>query len=130
MASTSSLPTRLILRTVFNMVVVWLMAEFLSEYFQLSGGIAAVIIVGALITLLNLLARPILSLITMPLKLFATILALMIVNGVFVQLVHVITSKMDPTLVRLEIFGGLLGWTIVAMVFGITNWVAQKSLHG
>ena len=121
--SRASLPTRLLLQAVFNVVLVWLMARYLGQYFSLTGGWTAAIIVGALLTLMNIFLRPVLSILTFPLKLFATILAIIIVNGVFVQLISMIVDKMQPDLVTLEIFGGLWGWIVVAFIFGFANWL-------
>ena len=125
-APKSSMAFRLVLKTLLNIGVVWVLATFLNQYFQLTGGAAAYVIVGALITLMNIFVRPVLAVITAPLKLFATILAIIIVNGVFVQLTHIITIQMDPNLVQLEIFGGAWGWTVVALAFGVSNWIIKE----
>ena len=117
---------RIVIKTVLNIFVVWAMATYLSQYFQLAGTApASYIIVGALITLMNIFVRPFLAIITMPLRLFATIIAIIIVNGVFVYLVHIITMRMDPELVQLEVFGGPWGWVVVAACFGISNWIVR-----
>ncbi|MFH0770239.1 MAG: phage holin family protein [Candidatus Peregrinibacteria bacterium] len=123
-----SLPTRIVLKAVLNILVVWLMATYVFDEFQLSGGIPACIIVGSLLTLMNLFVRPLLRLITLPLKLFATILSVIIVNGVFVWVTTLITDRMDPALVSLQIYGGLLGWIIVAAAFGMANWIMKELL--
>ncbi len=102
------------------------MARYLPQYFALEGGLRAVIIVGALLTLMNLFFRPILDLITLPLKLFATILAVIIVNGVFVEAIHRVTLRMDPGLVTLSIEGGLAGWILVALILGLGNWMMKE----
>jgi len=125
----TSLPLRVLIKALLNIAVVWLMTAYLNQYFQLAGGITAYIIVGSLITLLNIFVRPILEILTFPFKLFATIIALIIVNGGFIQLTHMITEQMDPTLVSLEIFGGLWGWIVVACVFGFSNWLIKEILH-
>ena len=127
--SKSSWPLRILIKALLNFTVVWLMATYMDQYFQMTGGYIAVIIIGSLLTLLNMFVRPILDIITLPLKLFATIIAIIIVNGVFVQLIHIISQEMNPDLVTLEIFGGLWGWTIVAVAFGFSNWIIKEILH-
>jgi uncharacterized membrane protein YvlD (DUF360 family) len=124
-----SSPVRILLKAVLNVALVWAMTEYLGDYFLLTGGITAWIIVGSLVTLLNILVRPILALLTLPLKLFATILALIIVNGAFVQLVHMIILEMRPDIVTLEISGGLWGWTVIACTLGIANWIMKEILR-
>jgi len=124
-----SMPLKILLTVLMNMLLVWFMGVFLNQYFQLTGGPAAYVIVGSLLTLMNLFVRPILHLITLPLKLIATLLAVVIVNGVFIQLTHLIVLRMDPEIVSLEIFGGLWGWIIVAGMLGFGNWLVKEILH-
>jgi len=127
-SSGSSLPLKITIRATLTFVLVWAMATYLDQYFMLTGGWRAIIIVGALLTLLNLLVRPLLAIVTMPLRLFATILAVIVVNGLFVWLVQFLVLKMDPTVVRLEIFGGIWGWIVVAALIGFANWVMKEML--
>jgi len=124
-----SWPVKILIKAVANVALVWVMAVYLSQYFGLEGGIIAYIVVGALLTLMNMFVRPVLDIITLPLKLFATIIAIIIVNGVFVQLVHMIAQNFRPDLVTLDIYGGLWGWTVVAVAFGFTNWVLKEIMH-
>ena len=120
-----SLPARVFMRAVLNIGLVWFMAEYMDQYFHLTGGIVAFVVVGSLLTLMNIFVRPFLAIITLPLKLFATILAIIIVNGVFVQLTHFIVAKMQENIVTLEIYGGLWGWILVATILGIGNWIMK-----
>lgn len=122
-------PTRLALRAVLTMALVWLMAEYLPQYLGVAGGIAAIIVIGALLTLLNLFVRPILNVITFPLKLFATILAIILANAAFLWIVMRMTELMDPTMIRFEVRGGILGWVVVSLLLGIMNWVLKEILH-
>ena len=122
----ASLALRLTIKFLLNIVIVWVLTTYLDQYFSVEGGLAAFIIVGALITLMNIFVRPVLALLTLPLKLLATILAIMIVNGVFLYLTMLITDHMDPTVVKMEILGGVGGWIVVAIVFGFLNWVERE----
>ncbi|MDD5041869.1 MAG: phage holin family protein [Candidatus Peribacteraceae bacterium] len=127
--SSGSLPLKITIKAILNVALVWAMATYLDQYFALTGGWRAIVIVAALLTLLNLLVRPILAVLTLPLKLFATILAVIVVNGVFVWVVHLLVLKMDPAIVGLEIFGGVWGWIVVAASIGFANWVMKEILR-
>ena len=118
-----SLPARVLLRALLNIGLVWFMAIQLEAYFFLTGGFQAYVIVGSLLTLLNIFVRPFLALVTLPIKLFATLLAIIVVNGAFVQLVDYAVQRMQPDLVTLEIYGGLWGWIVVATILGVGNWL-------
>lgn len=122
-------PTRLALRALLTMALVWVMAKYLPQYLGITGGIAAIIVTGALLTLLNLFVRPLLNVITFPLKLFATIIAIILANAVFLWMVMWVTERMDPTLIQFEVRGGILGWVIVSLLLGIMNWVLKEILH-
>ena len=127
--SGGSLPLKITIKAILNVALVWAMATYLDQYFALTGGWRAIIIVGALLTLLNLLVRPILAVLTLPLKLFATILAVIVVNGIFVWLVHLLVLKMDPAIVGLEIYGGVWGWIVVAAAIGFANWIMKEIIR-
>lgn len=86
------------------------------------------IVVGSLLTLMNIVVRPLLDLLTLPLKLFATILAVILANGIFLYIVTRITEMMDPSLVRLSIGGGVLGWVELALIVGFAHWVVKELL--
>lgn len=125
-----SLPARTLLRAVLNITLVWLLATYFHAYFEITGGLAAYIIVGSLLTLMNIFVRPLLEVITLPLKLFATILAIIIVNGVFVQLTTYIVDNMQENLVTLNIHGKLWGWIVVSTILGVGNWIMKSMLNG
>ncbi|MBI3331418.1 phage holin family protein [Candidatus Peregrinibacteria bacterium] len=120
-----SLPVQILFRFLLTILLVWAMATFMDQYFFLSGGFGAVIIVSALLTLMNLFVRPILNAATLPLRFLATILAIILVNGVFLWLTYEIVLRMDPNLVTLEILGGLGGWIVVALTIGLANWIMK-----
>lgn len=119
---------RLLTKAILNVILVWGLAALIPMYFVVTGGWFAYIIIGALISLLNFFVRPILYLIALPFKLFATILALIIVNGLFVQLLYEAGLYLDQNLVTLDIQGGLLGWSVVAIAFGLANWLIKIAL--
>jgi uncharacterized membrane protein YvlD (DUF360 family) len=123
--SSASTPMRIALKAALNVLLVYLMDRYLPQYLTVFGGWAAFVVVGSLITLLNFVLRPILDILTLPLKLFATIFALILVNGVFLWLTYQITLRMDPSLIAMTITGGLTGWVVLSVVLGTGNWVVR-----
>jgi len=123
-----SMPLRIVTKFAMNIGVVWLLALYLGEFFQMTGGLGAAVVIGALITLMNIIVRPILHIITLPLKLFATLIALIIVQAGFIQLTMMVAERMDPAVVSLQIGGGLAGWIVVAAALGIGNWLMKVLL--
>lgn len=123
-----SLPLRITIRLVLTIALVGLMATYANQYFQVGGGFPAWVVIGSLLTLMNLFVRPLLEIITLPLKLFATIFALIIVNGGFMWLTHAIVLQMEPDLVTMELFG-MEGWLITAVALGLSNWIFKEILR-
>lgn len=123
------LAIRLFITAILNVLIAAGMAMYLGEYFVITGGIFAYVIFGSLLTLMNIFIRPVLHLLTLPLRLFATILAIILVNGIFVQLIFEITQYMDPELITLSIEGGIVGWVFVASAFGLANWIMRLSMR-
>lgn len=125
-SESSSLPLRLTLKFVLNIGIVWILAEFVDQYFFVGGGIPAYIIIGALITLMNIFVRPLLVILTSPLRLLATLVAMMIVNGGFLYFTLLITDRMDPEIVQFGILGGVGGWIVTSIIFGFINWIVKE----
>ena len=123
-----SVPVQILLRFLLTVALVWALSEYLSEYVFISGGFVAYITIGALLTLMNLLVRPLLKLITLPLRLVATILAIILVNGIFLWITYHIVLLMDPNIAMFEILGGIGGWIVVALILGIANWLMKLVL--
>ncbi len=124
-----SAPARLIIRLILTIGLVYLLSTFLNQIFFVDGGLAAFIIIGSLITLMNVVVRPLLNLIMMPFKLFMGIIVLIVANGLILWLTEMIAEKMDPTLVVLEIDQGIGGWFLIAIILGLANWVMKETLR-
>jgi len=127
-SSGASAPVRILIKFGLNVGLTALLAVYLDEYFRMTGGLQAYVVMGSLLTLMNIIVRPILSIILLPLKLFVTILAIIILHGAFVQLAVMIVQRMDPEIITLEIFGGLWGWIVVAVILGLGNWTMKAML--
>lgn len=123
-----SLPLRLVLSAVLNSILAWGLDAFLPAYVTIFGGVGAFVIIGSLLTLMNFLVRPVLQLVSLPFKLIATLLTLIVVNGFFLLLVYQIALQMDPNIIVLTITGGLAGWIVVALVLGIASWLMKHIL--
>ncbi len=121
-------PLRIAIKFALNILLVWGLVNYAGDYIDVTGGLAAYIVIGALITLMNIILRPILNLATVPLRWFATAVAVILVNGLFVWATLWITDRMDPSIVTLQIEGGIIGWIVIALAFGITNWLMKITL--
>lgn len=124
-----SSPIRIVLLWMLTVVLIYFMSTFLDRTFFLSGGLYAYIVIGSLITLMNLIVRPVLVIVTYPFKLFAGIIVLIVVNGGILWLTERIAEKMNPELVSLQIDQGIGGWILVAFILGLANWFFKHILR-
>lgn len=123
-----SLPTRLLLRFALTIGLVWALAVLLPDYVFISGGFVGILVVAGIMTILNILVRPILNAILLPLKLLINILAIIIVNTVFLWITYQLVYFLDPNLVTFEILGGFVGWLVVALAIGLGHWAMKVIL--
>lgn len=120
-----SFPTRFLLRFALTIALVWALAVLLPDYVFISGGFVGILVVAGIMTILNILVRPILNAILLPLKLLINILAIIIVNTVFLWITYQIVYRLDPDVVTFEILGGFVGWLIVALAIGFGHWLMK-----
>jgi putative membrane protein len=125
----SSYSVGLVIRIVLNILLIWFLATNLDEYLIITGGWIAYIVVGSLLTLLNIFIRPILNILSIPLRLFATVVGIMLVNGLFLWLITYIVDRMDPSIVKLSIRGGIGGWVVLSVILGVANWLMKIILR-
>ena len=125
--NSTSLLARAIIKIIVNIAVVWFLTNYFSQYFTLTGGLQGVVIAGLLLGVLNILVRPVLEILTLPIKLFATLIAVIIVHGVLIQVaVWLLQQPFNSTIV-LTINGGLVGWVFTMCIIGVSNWVAKEA---
>lgn len=114
---------RLLLRIALTVLALQLLAALLPTVFAVGGGWKGVLAAGALLAALNLIARPLLTLITFPLRLFSHLVVLILVNAVLLWLATILINVFPPTLVTFSIGNGVWGWIVAAGTFGLVSWV-------
>lgn len=112
---------RFLATILINALALFLVSQILDD-FRLEGGWLTPILVGALVTLLNFLVKPILKLLSFPLIFLTGGLFLIILNAVILYLADVLLEIMDFEGVDLAV-EGLLTYLLAAVIFGIANWL-------
>lgn len=123
-----SAPIRLLFRFLLTVALVAFIARAWPQYLVVTGGWTAFVTVAALLTLLNLFVRPLLNAVTLPLKLLFTLVAVILVNIVFLFITQAIAALFDPQIATMTVQGGMTGWIAVAVVLGLGNWAMAKVL--
>ncbi len=102
------------------------LALFLVSYLLpgvvFTGGWAAPVIAGVVMTLLNAIVKPILSFLSFPLVFATAGLFLIVLNAVILYLCVYIIQVMDVEGVAMLIDGPLT-YLIAAIIFGCANWL-------
>ncbi|OGJ55033.1 hypothetical protein A3D11_02270 [Candidatus Peribacteria bacterium RIFCSPHIGHO2_02_FULL_49_16] len=117
--------TRILLRFILTTIFVWFMSQHLGQYFVVTGGMPATVLLGLIFTIAHKLLHPLLYLITLPLRLFATLVAIFLINGLLISIVVEIIKFLDPSLITLHISGGFIGWIAVILLFGLVHWLMK-----
>lgn len=120
-----SWPTKIAFQWVLTVGLVWFLSTNIDQYFFLNGGLAAYVIIGSLLTLMNLIIRPLLHIVFAPFHLIFGLIATILMNWLFLWIIIKITDQMNPALVQLTFNGGVGGWLVIAIVLGAANWVMK-----
>lgn len=120
---------RAILRLAVTTIIVWALATYIDRYFFVTGGWFAYAVIAVLITIMNIVVEPVLRLIFSPLKLLANILAIILVNAVFLWLTVKIIEGIGSSAVTLQIDGGIGGWIVAAVALGIAKWIIRSIIR-
>jgi uncharacterized membrane protein YvlD (DUF360 family) len=113
---------RLFLHIILTALIVAAIAWMLPSMFAIATSPLPFLITVAVITLCNAIARPILDVMTFPLRPISDILATTIVNlltlWLAIWLLHAMSSSVPAT-----IGGGWFGWLATATLLGIGHWI-------
>lgn len=124
-ASRFSWPLQIVFRFVLTIGLVWILSIKLEQYFFVDGGIAAIIIVSSLLTLMNIIVRPVLHIVFAPFHLIFGLIATILMNFLFIWLIQKIADQLDPSIVVFSINGGVGGWLVIAIILGTANWLMK-----
>lgn len=124
-----SLPIKIVVQYALTVLALWLLIRYLPQYLVIEGSWAALPTVAALVLLLNIFARPVLKILTLPLKLFMTLVAVVLVNALFLWIVESIALRFDPSVAIVLVQGGLGGWVVIALLLGLANWIIHHILR-
>lgn len=124
-----SWPARVLAGFVLTIGVLWGMTFWMPQYITITGGVPALIILAALLTLLNIFLRFFLNVVTFPLHLLATLITTILVNLVFLWFLTKAADQLNPSVVTLTVKGGIDSWLIVSSVLGLEHWLLKHLLH-
>ena len=116
-----SFPSRLLLRLLCNLAFLWGLATYLGEMFSLTGGLPALLILGLLLTAIDLLIRPFLALLTLPLRLFLSLLNILVLNGLSLGILVFLSKEFPPDILILAILGGIRDLFLLIALFSLRD---------
>lgn len=111
---------KIVYRILVNAIALFIASKFLNG-FVFEGGILAPILVGAILSLLNFIVKPILKFISFPFIFLTGGLFLIIINAILIYLSSYILQVMDVYGTALNV-RDTLTYVLAAVIFGIANW--------
>ena len=116
-----SLPSRILLRLLLNIAFVWLLTRSLGMIFLLTGGLPALLLIGFLLTGIDLLLRPFLALLTFPLRLFLSILNALVLNGLSLGVLVLLAREFQPGILTLTLTSSLRDLFLLIALFSLRD---------
>jgi len=116
-----SLPARILLRLLCNLLFLWGLTEYAAGIFLLTGGLPAILLLDFLLTAIDLLIRPFLSLISLPLRLFLSILNTLVLSGLSLALLVFLAQEFPPAVLTLTILGGMMDIFLLVALFSLRD---------
>lgn len=119
---------KFVFRLLVNGGLVLFFQNTFPTFFLLQGGVRAIILTGFILALLNWLVVPILHVLSLPIKLFAWIIAFFLVNAASLWLAVWFMTALELEGLSLGIGGGFIGWLTLSFFLGIGNWLVRAIL--
>ncbi len=107
---------RILAQLALNGLGVWLAAKFVPGV-TYSGGLAYLLVVGLVIGLINLLVKPLVTLLSLPLIILTLGLFFLVINALMFYLAGVLLPGLE--------IGGCLPAFLGGLVLALLNWVAR-----
>ena len=124
-----SFPSRLLLRLLLNIAFLWILKKYVGEIFLLTGGVPALLIMGFLLTAIDLLVRPFLSLITLPLRLFLSLFNILVLSGLSLGILAFLSREFPPEILTLMLVGGFRDLFLLVAVFSLRDTILRFLLR-
>jgi len=109
---------KLILMVLANALAIFLLARFLPQYVVFTGDWLDYVFVGTILAVANLIAKPILKIISAPLIFITMGLFVLIING---AILFAVDWFVEALMIK-----GLLGYVIGGLVISIINAIIIK----
>lgn len=111
------------LRWLSNTLAIWISIRILSstgDFVSSSGGVFAYFVAGLLFSIVNVLLRPMIIILSLPAILLTLGLFMLVINGVMVYVALALVPSIDITFV---------GAIIAGMIISLTNYVLSSIIE-
>lgn len=119
---------RIILGVLLNGLALYGVMYVMPTQLSYSGGVAFFAIGGLVMGILNAFVKPILKLITLPLRILTLGLSFILLNGfifwIFEQVIDTLLIKGVTLDVR-----SVTGYIFAGLLFGLINWIEHLIIH-
>lgn len=114
--------TFFLLRWLINSVAIWVAVAILStgDFATSSAGLATFLLAGLVFSVVNVLLRPILVILSLPAILLSLGLFMLVINGIMVYVALALIPSIDITFV---------GAILAGMIVSLTNYVLSSIIE-
>ncbi|OGJ57101.1 hypothetical protein A3H22_01460 [Candidatus Peribacteria bacterium RIFCSPLOWO2_12_FULL_55_15] len=114
-------PSRILLRLLCNLLFIWGLTEYAAQLFLLTGGLPAILIIGFLLTAIDLLICPFLTFLTFPLRLFLSLLNILVISGLSLGILVFLGREFSSEILTLTIIGGVRDIFLLIAIFSLRD---------
>lgn len=111
-----------ILSTILANALALFIVSQVANGLQIEGGLLTYALIGVILSLLNLILKPILKLLSFPLVFFSGGLFLIVINAIILYLCEYLIRVIDVTGVTMHV-DSTLTYLWAAAILGIANWL-------
>jgi len=105
-----------------NAFALWFVANYLlPEALTIEGGTIAYIYIGVVFSILNLIIKPILNLVTFPLRILTLGAIVILIHAIMLYLLQEVINTLELFQATMTIHGGIVNFLIVGVILGIIN---------
>jgi putative membrane protein len=119
----------LLINLIINSLALYGVSYLLPGRLIITGGLAAYLIAGLIIGFLNFGIKPVLHLLSIPFIVASLGLFLILINGFIIYLTEFILNFLTGESINMVIDGGFFSYVIIALIFGVLNYLISIVLR-
>ena len=119
---------RIFLGVILNALALYGVIYIMPSQLSYSGGVAFFALGGLVMGILNAFVKPILKIITLPLRILTLGLSFILLNGLIFWIFEQVIDTLVIKGITLDV-KSLTGYIFAGVIFGLINWIEHLIIH-